>query len=247
MGRRERRSEDMKIVHVSDLHVTSPYFVKEWGESVIEKVNKIDPEILVITGDLTHEGHLHEFDIAKTFVDRMEVEEKIIVLGNHDARNLGYEIFEEVFRTRYPFFENGEMAIFGVDSSVPDVDDGHVGREYYDVIRKKLSSKDKVRILALHHHLIPIPGTGRERQIPVDSGDVLKLTKELDLDLVLSGHKHLPWIWKLENTYFLTAGTSSSRRLKGRSHPSFNVIDITPEGFQIEEVNVINDKSIKIL
>lgn len=237
----------MKIVHVSDLHVTSPYFVKEWGERVIEKVNRIDPEILVITGDLTHEGHLHEFEIAKPFVDRMEVEEKIIVLGNHDARNLGYEIFEEVFRTRYPFFENDEMAIFGVDSSQPDVDDGHVGREYYDVIRKKLSSRDKVRILALHHHLIPIPGTGRERQIPEDSGDVLKLIKELDLDLVLSGHKHLPWIWKLENTYFLTAGTASSRRLKGRSHPSFNVIDITPEGFQIEEVNVVNDKHIKIL
>lgn len=237
----------MRIVHVSDLHVTSPYYVKEWGDIVIEKVNEISPELLIITGDLTHDGHLHEMDIAKSYVDRIDVDEMIIVPGNHDARNLGYEIFEEVFGTRYPFYEDGEVAIFGVDSTVPDIDDGHVGREYYEIIRERLSSDAKWRMLALHHHLIPIPGTGRERQIPVDSGDVLKLIKELDLDIVFSGHKHLPWVWKLENTYFVTAGTSTSRRLKGRSHPSFNVLEITEGRMRINEINVANGQSKMVL
>ena len=152
----------MKIAHISDLHVTSPYFVEEWGDIVIEKVNSLSPELLMVTGDLTQDGYLHEFEIAKRYVDRFDVGERIIVLGNHDARNLGFEIFEEIFGTRYPFFETEEVAIFGVDSTVPDIDDGHVGREYYDIIADRLHDRDKVRALALHHHLIPIPGTGRE-------------------------------------------------------------------------------------
>ena len=237
----------MRIVHVSDLHVTSSYFVEEWGENLIRKVNEIAPEILVISGDLTVDGHPHEFDIAKRFIDRMKAEERLTVIGNHDARNLGYEIFEEVFGTRYPFIENREVAIFGVDSSVPDIDDGHVGREYYGEIGDRLGSREKFRILVLHHHLIPIPGTGRERHIPVDSGDILKLVKELDLDLVLSGHKHLPWVWKLENTHYVTAGTSTTSRLKGRSHPSFNVLDIRDGRLRIEEINVAVGKSEKVL
>lgn len=114
----------------------------------------------------------------------------------------------------------------GLDSTEPDVDDGHVGREHYDGIVENLSGH-RVRILALHHHLIPIPGTGRERQIPVDAGDVLGLCKEASVDLVLSGHKHFPWIWNLDGTFFVTTGTATTRRLKGRSHPAMGMLDIT--------------------
>jgi len=237
----------LKIAHISDLHVTSPYFVKEYGETVIGRVNELSPDLLIITGDLTQDGHLHEFEIAKEFVDRFEVEDKVIVMGNHYARNLGYEIFEELIGTRYPFHETDEVAIFGIDSTVPDMDDGHVGREYYDIILERLKDRDKIRILALHHHLIPIPGTGRERHIPVDSGDVLKLIRELDIDLVLSGHKHLPWVWKFEDTHFVTAGTSCTRRLKGKSHPSFNIISIDEGHISIEEINVANDDRREVL
>ena len=90
----------------------------------------------------------------------------------------------------------------------------------------------------LHHHLIPIPGTGRERQIPVDAGDVLQLCQELDLDLVLSGHRHVPWVWKLEDTHFVTAGTTTSRRLKGRSHPSLNLFVLEDGKLELHEMDV---------
>jgi len=137
--------------------------------------------------------------------------------------------------------------ILGLDSTEPDIDDGHIGREEYDTIRGKLLVKDRMRILALHHHLIPIPGTGRERNIPVDAGDVLKLCTELELNLILSGHKHLPWVWRLENTYLVTAGTATSRRLKGRYYPSFNVLEIEEGKVILKEVNVSNKRSREIL
>lgn len=229
----------MKIAHISDLHITGSNFVKEWGENLIKILNEIKPDIVVITGDLTDDGYIHEYEIVRNYLKRIKAE-KLIVPGNHDARNKGYEIFEEIFGTRYPFYEDDELCILGIDSSEPDVDDGHIGRENYPLIKKKLENeKIKIKLMALHHHLIPIPGTGRERNIPIDAGDVLNLCIKLDIKLVLSGHKHLPWIWKLQNTYFVTAGTACSRRLKGKSYPSFNFIEID-EGIRIKEINVVN-------
>ena len=248
------KDERIKIAHISDLHITGPNFVSQWGENVIDILNSEMPEILIITGDLTDDGYVHEYELAKTYIDRIKVKNKIVVPGNHDARNEGYIIFEEIFGTRCPYYENEKVVILGIDSSQPDIDDGHVGRENYGFIREKLSINNKVKILAMHHHLIPIPGTGRERNIPSDAGDVLKICMELGVNFVFSGHKHLPWTWRLENTYFITAGTATSRRLKGRSYPSFNILEIPAihadkqdKMATLKEVDVINKKFREIL
>ncbi len=227
----------MKIAHISDLHLTSSYFVQRWGENLVKIIEAQAPDLMIVTGDLTDNGYANEFEIAKSFVDTLDVKERLIVPGNHDARNLGYEIFEEIFGTRFPTFSNDQVSVVGLDSTEPDVDDGHIGREHYDTIRENFRD-DRIKILALHHHLIPIPGTGRERQIPVDAGDVLGICKEAGVDLVLSGHKHLPWTWKLDGTYFITTGTATTRRLKGRSHPAMGMINIEDGDIRMMEVDV---------
>jgi len=234
----------MKIAHISDLHLSGGNYVPEWGENLFAIMASVSPDVLLITGDLTDKGRSYEYDKAKAFVDRFLVANKIIVPGNHDSKNMGYEIFEELFGTRFPHFENEKVAILGLDSTEPDITDGHIGRMNYGMIREKMLDKEKIKILCLHHHLISVPGTGRERNIAVDAGEILKLCKDLKVNFVLSGHKHLPWVWNLENTYYITAGTATSRRLKGRSHPSFNVMTIDHEQIVIDEINV-SDKNRK--
>jgi len=231
----------MRILHISDLHTTSSNFVASWGETVVRNVRSLDPDVVVITGDLTNEGHAHEYEVASRFVRHIRAANLLVVPGNHDARNEGYVIFEELFGTRMPLFRNDRVTILGIDSTEPDLDDGHVGREKYDSIRGNLGDTDGLKILAMHHHLVPIPGTGRERHIPVDSGDVLNLCLELGIDFVLSGHKHVHWVWRIENTYLITAGTATSRRLKGRSWPSFNILDIEDGNAVLKEMNVTTE------
>ena len=237
----------MRIVHISDLHLSSIHYVSEWGERVINLIDSMDPEVLVVTGDLTDFGYAYEYDVVRQYFDNIGVKNIIVVPGNHDARNKGYDIFEELFQTRYPQYQNDIVSIFGIDSSEPDIDDGHIGRENYLYIEREFQDEDRIKVLALHHHLIPIPGTGRERQIPVDAGDALKLCNKLNINFVLSGHRHRQWIWKLEDTYFITAGTATTRRLKGRSYPSFNVIDINGDFAILNEVNVENESTKEIL
>ncbi|MDL1971276.1 MAG: metallophosphoesterase [Candidatus Desulfofervidaceae bacterium] len=235
----------MKIAHISDLHVSGYNFVKEWGENLIDLLHEAKPDVLVVTGDITDDGYIYEYELAKQYLERIKVKTKIIVPGNHDARNEGYKIFEEIFGTRYPFYEDEHVVSLGIDSTEPDIDDGHIGRENYPLIREKLSNH-KQKVLLLHHHLIPIPGTGRERNIPVDAGDVLKLCIEANINYVLSGHKHFPWIWRLENTYFITAGTATSHRLKGFSYPSFNLLHLTETGMKFIKIVDVKEKKVKV-
>ena len=215
----------MKIAHISDIHVGGLDFIEDLGDNVVAQVNKLGANVLVITGDLTNDGYLYEYELAKKFIDRFDTPEKIIVPGNHDARNVGYELFEEIFGLRWKTYKKDRIVIVAGDSTEPDIDDGHIGRGNYNYMIKNFSEGD-FKIFAIHHHLIPIPGTGRERNIPVDSGDVLKLLVEAKVDLVLCGHKHMPWIWKLENTYMVVAGTATTSRLKARVEQSFKLIEI---------------------
>ena len=46
-------------------------------------------------------------------------------------------------------------------------------------------------------------------------------------NLVLSGHKHVPYAWKLEDLFIVNAGTVSSLRLRGNTRPCYNVIEFS--------------------
>ncbi|MCL6466559.1 MAG: metallophosphoesterase, partial [candidate division WOR-3 bacterium] len=105
------------IAHISDLHLGGSYFVPEWGNRLVDLLNRLKPDLIVITGDLTTEGHIHEYDQVVRYLKRFHSKNRIIVPGNHDARNEGYVIFEVIFGTRYPFYKKSNIAIFGVDSS----------------------------------------------------------------------------------------------------------------------------------
>ncbi|MBN1856752.1 MAG: metallophosphoesterase [Dehalococcoidia bacterium] len=234
----------MKIAHVSDLHFGSLNHIPEWADTVREMLDEMSPDILVITGDLTMDGYEHEFKEASAYMARLKCGKMLVVPGNHDARNEGFTMFEELFGTRFPLVETDEVVIQGIDSTEPDLDAGHIGRENYKLISDAGAVKNKVRILAIHHHLIPIPGTGRERHIPVDAGDALFTVVSSGINFVLSGHKHLPWAWRLQDTYFVTAGTATSRRLRGKRYPSFNVLDIQGDVATLSQVNV-SDRSTK--
>ena len=56
----------------------------------------------------------------------------------------------------------------------------------------------------------------------------LPILEEYGADLVLCGHKHVPYAWKLEDLFIVTAGTVSSLRLRGHTRPCYNIIEIGP-------------------
>ena len=219
-------SERFTIAQLSDLHCGSPHFVPSLLERAIAEINELEPDVVVVSGDLTGDGFRQEFQTAREYLDRVECERLIVIPGNHDSRNVGYVHFEDLFGDRNSVLRVGNATVVAADSSEPDLDNGQIGRGRYRWIEESFVEPADLRVFVLHHHLLPVPGTGRERNIVNDAGDTLECLQRAEVDLVLSGHKHVPYAWRLESLFVVNAGTVSSSRLRGNGRPSYNVVEV---------------------
>jgi 3',5'-cyclic AMP phosphodiesterase CpdA len=215
------------VAQLSDLHCGGPHFVPELLERAIAEVNDLAPDLVVCSGDLTTFGFKEEYAQAKRYLDGLECETLVVVPGNHDSRNVGYVHFEELFGERNSVVRVGDVTVVAVDSTEPDLDHGQIGRGRYGWIEQEFAPPAGMRIFVLHHHLLPVPGTGRERNVVYDAGDAIECLQRAGVDLVLSGHKHVPYAWRLENLFIVNAGTVSSLRLRGNTRPCYNIVEVT--------------------
>ncbi|MGH2723935.1 MAG: metallophosphoesterase family protein [Actinomycetota bacterium] len=219
------------IAHISDPHIGSPYFVPNLMNRVIVELNELQPDAVLCTGDFTNFGYRQEFKTAVAYLERIKAP-VYSVPGNHDARNVGYVHFEELIGPRHWSVDVRGVRIVGADSSEPDLDHGQIGRERYGWIKEQFSVPAELKIFVLHHHLLPVPGTGRERNIVYDAGDLLEVLIGTGVTVVLTGHKHVPYVWRLEDLYVANAGTCASLRLRGHTKPCYNVLEI--EGDEVK-------------
>ena len=220
------------IAHLSDIHCGDPHFMPELMERAIADINALEPDIVVCSGDLTTYGFKEEYAQAKRYLDRIDCESFVVIPGNHDSRNVGYVHFEELFGPRNSVLRKGGITVVAVDSTEPDLDHGQIGRGRYGWIEEEFAQPADFRIFVLHHHLLPVPGTGRERNVVYDAGDTIECLQQAGVNLVLSGHKHVPYAWRLENLFVINTGTVSTLRLRGNTRPCYNVV--TVDGTHVE-------------
>jgi 3',5'-cyclic-AMP phosphodiesterase len=222
------------IAQLSDLHCGSPHFVPDLLDQAIEEVNELAPDVVVVSGDLTNDGFRGEYELAAEYLARLGCERMIVIPGNHDSRNVGYVHFEELFGERRSEMHAGGVSIVAVDSTEPDLDNGVIGRGRYEWIRERFAAHEAfLRVFVLHHHLLPVPGTGRERNVVHDAGDTLETLQSADVHLVLSGHKHVSYAWRLEDLFVVNAGTVSTTRLRGKTKPCYMVIEASHDNVRV--------------
>ncbi len=224
------------IVHISDLHISNSAFDEQVFNEAIVEINNLEPDMVILTGDITENGYYAEFQQATKYLGMFDAP-LFAVPGNHDARNLGYQTFEELIGEKsWKLTMDDNFTVIGLDSSSPDEDKGHIGTPQHMWLEHQLDEcviNDQFSIVALHHHVVPLPQTGRERNVLSDAGDILKTLTTHEVDLVLSGHKHVPNIWKLNNTLIVNAGSISSVKLRGKNKNSYNIYNITDSEIEI--------------
>jgi 3',5'-cyclic-AMP phosphodiesterase len=218
------------IAQISDVHVGGVRYSQELLHLAIREINEAQPDVVVVAGDVTDDGYPDQYPQAKLELETIACEHVVLVPGNHDARNVGYVLFEDTFGSRDTRLRlecaGLEVQLVGVDTSKPDLDEGEVGREHYGWIEEGFAGDADVRIFVCHHHLMPVPGTGRERNQVLDAGDVISLLRQLSVDLVLSGHRHVPYVWPVAGMYIVHSGTVSTLRTRGFPHPAYNLIRV---------------------
>jgi 3',5'-cyclic AMP phosphodiesterase CpdA len=224
----------MEIVQLSDIHVGSQ-FREEVFKKVIDEINLLKPDAVVITGDLTNEGLVEQYEKCKKMISQINVEKIIAISGNHDYRNTGYLLFKKYFPFKTENDLGNDVILITLNSTRPDRDDGEVGHKQTLWLEHTLKKyENKFKIVAMHHHLIGIPDTGSDRLTVIDAGDVLRAVLDSNVSLVLCGHKHRPWLWDFNTLSIANAGTTSSERVRGFFENSYNIINIENGTFRVD-------------
>jgi len=223
----------IKIAHISDTHITQDiHFNPRAYNLIANDINQNDFDLVVHTGDLTNHGLRDEYEYACQMLRGIS-KPIIIVPGNHDAQNVGYELFKNYIGPLYGVYEKEDIVIIWVDSTIPDLSDGRIGNYMFQWLKKKLKeySHKKFKIVASHHHLVPLPDAGRERNTLYNAGDVLNLLLNNNVNLYLCGHKHVSNIYNIEGLIVVNAGCASCKKTRRGDVNSYNIVKLKEDKY----------------
>lgn len=107
---------NFKIVHISDLH--NKMFGKEQSK-ILEKVEKLSPDIIVVTGDLI-DRRRYDLDKAMEFINgAIEVAPIYYVSGNHEAWSGKYDkISKRLIEAGVNIIDDSKLEIIKENSSI---------------------------------------------------------------------------------------------------------------------------------
>lgn len=229
--------EPLRLAHLAGLHCGDLHFDADMARASVAGINEISPDLVLVAGDLTAQGYEWEYEEAAGYLGEIACP-TVVVPGSGDSRNVGYIHFERMMGDRFRHrrvdlasdraeaVDARGVTVLALDSSEPDLDTGRVGREWYPWIRRWFAETDDLTVLLLHHHLVAVPGTGRESSLAQDAGDLLAVLSDLDVDIVLTGARHVPFFWGINGMLVANCGTAGTRRLRGTVPPSWNEYEI---------------------
>ncbi|MFW9853102.1 MAG: metallophosphoesterase family protein, partial [Candidatus Thorarchaeota archaeon] len=134
--------EPVKIIHFSDTHFTKrPQFIKGSYSKSVRTINSIAHDFAIFTGDLTQDGLGEEYRLADELRKQIISPKIYWIIGNHDSRSGGFEVWEKMVGPRefHDFDEDKSILFVGLDSCIPDRDEGRFGKEELDYTRKILT------------------------------------------------------------------------------------------------------------
>ncbi|HWN12168.1 MAG TPA: metallophosphoesterase family protein [Pyrinomonadaceae bacterium] len=239
------------IVHLSDLHFghIDPAVV----EPLIATVTRLDPDLVVVSGDLTQRARSYQFKEARAFLDRLPGPQ-VVVPGNHDVplHNVFARFLQPLRKYRryitddlWPFYSDDEIAVLGVNTSRSlTIKGGRVNEMQVALMRDKLCPLDEelVKILVTHHPF-DLPEGHDERQLVGRARMAMEALASCGADVFLAGHLHIShtshsakrYQIKGHSALVIQAGTATSTRGRGEAN-SFNVIRVNTPQITVERM-----------
>lgn len=216
---------------------------------LLEDVDGQQVDHALCTGDLTGVSTVAEFArVAELFGPRLQKPAQFTVIpGNHDRYVRGVEgLFESHFGAlcesgRFPFVKNvGEhLTIVGIDVARPTsvIDSsGLCGPKQRDALLAVLtdaSLESRFVVLAQHYGLLRAEGQRDRRSHGLrDDLEMMALIdrEDVNLDLVLHGHMHRPYVINTKRRTIINAGSATDTHVKG---VGYHVYDIDPAAHRV--------------
>jgi 3',5'-cyclic AMP phosphodiesterase CpdA len=186
-----------RLLHVSDLHAGT-HEEREVDRALARLVERLDPQLVVASGDLAHRGRLEQLERAAELL-RSLGPPVLAVPGNHDlpytpARFVRpWTAFERVWETTEPTASAPDLHVVGLNSARPfRHQGGALSRAQLEHAAERLAAADAgaLRVAVLHHHLIGAPWRAARKRPVSRRNHVLRALLDAGADLILAGHIH---------------------------------------------------------
>jgi 3',5'-cyclic AMP phosphodiesterase CpdA len=234
-----------KILHFSDIHFGGAHAPGR-ADSILVAIDRIRPDVVALSGDLTQRARTNQFREARAWLDRISAP-VIVVPGNHDVplwhvadRFLSpLEKYKRwITADLNPIHIDDEIAVIGIDTTRSfTIKGGEVEGRDLRIVRDRLLAlpPNLCKVVVGHHPFAPPPGPKREQAVS-GARRALRLFERLGVEAVLTGHLHHTYIANSRDLYptskhgilLVQAGTAASLRGRGseRMKNSFNLINV---------------------
>ena len=186
-----------RLLHISDLHAGS-LEERALEQPLADLIERVDPELIVASGDLTHRSQPQQHERATAFL-RGFGRPILAIPGNHDipllppARFLRtFSEWERWWETTEPVYRSDTVFAVGLNSVRPWRHQSGGIREPQLAWAAQLLAEapdGALRVVALHHHLINPPWRSRKRPVS-RRRHVLASLVDAGAELILAGHVH---------------------------------------------------------
>jgi len=250
----------MKFIHVSDLHFHGDQKKNQGANTVLKTIKEKYPNHrLIVTGDITDDGHSLQFQNAFKALKPFEGN-VFITPGNHDfgAKGNFYSQeralrFDEMLSIRLQqggtfkgdntpvvnLVEEGDdhIMLIALDTNLEtdsffDFACGEIGNEQLSVLDRILSdpsNAEMVKLLFFHHH----PFIHNHPFMELKDARDLTRTIYGKVDILLFGHKHVSERWeKINGIQFVLASDNSPGKNWARE------ISIEKKEIKVEDISI---------
>lgn len=242
------------VVHLSDLHFGADD--PRAADALLAAVERIRPDVVAVSGDLTQRARPLQFRRARAFLDALSFP-RIVVPGNHDVPLFNIVLRftaplrrfrRAIERERHPMLVDAEVALIGADTtrSFTIKDGGLTAADVRRIAAALERLPAGVLKIVVCHHPFDTPATGAARlTAPPADRQALNTLVAAGVDVFLTGHLHLSYVGHTATRYLtqgrsaivVEAGSATSTRVRGEPN-SFNVLRVQADDVSIERLRL---------
>ncbi|WP_422411355.1 MULTISPECIES: 3',5'-cyclic-AMP phosphodiesterase [unclassified Endozoicomonas] len=201
----------IRIIQLTDTHLfgssdrrlmgadTNQSFLDVW-----EKIqsSSFNPDIFLVTGDLTQDESLESYQSLKTVLDTSE-KPYLWTCGNHDDAQLMQQVSPQAMS---PYLDSGSWQIIMLNSQIPGQVPGFLSDKELQLLEKHLSeTPHKHTLVAFHHPAYIIESQWLDAISLKNAEQFMSLIQSYsNVRVVINGHIHQERDQTIKNTRFLS-------------------------------------------
>ena len=203
-------------------------------ELAVNQINKLNPDFVIICGDLVHNPSDSSFSDFKKIKDGLKMP-CYCAVGNHDIGNIPNDTTLSYYRKTigkdYYEFKNKGYSFIVINSQLWKVNVENESEKHNEWLKKTLKNQSLKQnpLFVIGHYPLFIDSPDEEEEYfnisPIKRQELLELFKQNNVIAYLSGHTHKTVINNYENIQLVSGETTSKN------------FDKNPLGFRLWEVS----------